>query len=1073
MSLAAGGGGGGSGSALFGLKSQIDLLTDESQSEADQSVDMLATVVVSFVYSNKQPSLFNLLIQMLSTTNSSNSNSNSNSTNNSNSGSSLKISTPLALGGPAHNNATLANIPFQPSPNPILAASASALPNPQQLQQQDGSLNYSGSITSAVRSTQSLMFHVLNDAIYAVSQQYQKNFYIHIIEPTAAAEQSHQMYDSLLAGCLSFINHMLCAAPTHFDFERYKQLLSVQGVNGIIKKHIKNLNPHVRSELIHYQKHKTANIKNGRQVQDKQNIDQLVARLVKLSFLNKDSEDKSFEEKLKLLGFEDSPEATLMGTGVLGLRNMIYFGARYSRIYHEILSVQMGKERDGAYYSFPQVAMALTNCLFEIYLDDDNLYEIIFDQDDWFEELFSISFELFDEIWEKEAKVPEDFVTVLHKTRNLISRIKWTNPDSIQSFQVNLGNVLDEIWNREVEIVEDSLKRIIPLSDSIIGLPTNANYQTQPSGNSSPRFQKFRSTNSSDRLKQPEGSDPQPTPVSTSTSSPALIDSSATEATASSSSSSTTSPSSSSTTPTNGAASQQQSTQQHARKYQRLRQQMKSISFKKLFESGVNTNRNSVNLSGTPIMTSATQDPTQPAEGTQVISLTASQEIPASPRRNYQPDGKNEEEVKTFARVSKLLKNAVSTLKHRVQPVDKDKEKEKEKEKKADSVQASPVVVAAQPVTDQELDNLELDGVKVSKQGSLRASGTAVYQTMRKMMQSIEKKGKTIKKRVKKQSGHHELTEEERAAKLERKQMRKEKRRMKKLMKQQKQIQYESENTIRMVQLPPNQPVDRGSFQELNLSFDDEVDSLDSNNDSEDADDTSTIEELTMDDDHKVEPSLITVAVPASTTEVVVTVNQESNVVVDTPAASSTITETETKTIVAEEAPKDTQLDTQPTIILSPASVPESTKLEPVVETTNSREMAMTDVSSIISTLSGDEPLTMISSAEVSPRSSSSFSKSPRPLSGSGKIDAPAKPGSLKPSASSTDIEGESKQKSLVSSRMNNFIKGPLGTIDRRKEAPVVKSTSIKQLVSFFESKQPSPPAISRESSRSNLHKAE
>ncbi|KYQ94041.1 engulfment and cell motility ELM family protein [Tieghemostelium lacteum] len=474
--------------ALAGLNLQFED-QDKLENSSDQKSELLigaTQTVVSFVFFNKQASLFNLLIQMLTT----------------------NTFSPASL---------QSNIPFQPSPTPITIKQPpqqqqqqQQQPQPQPQQQEGGnsSNQLNGSSNSAFSQSSniiqnpksSMMFNILHEAINSVSQQFQKNFYLYILE-----KQEHetvQGHDQLVAGCLSFINHMLSAAPTFFDFERYRQLLSSQGVNDLIKTYIKSVHPDTRSELLHFQKHKTNSIKIAKQTtsnDDKPSINSFLSRLLKMSFPS--DQDQSDIDKLRKLGFETSePIDELLSTGILGLRNLIYFSARYFRIYNEILEAQSSSQNPNP-YSFIRVGMNLTNVLYEIYIEDENIYEIIFDQDDWFEELFCISFELFDEIWEREGKAEEDFIPVLVKTRTILSRLKWTNPDSIQSFQVTLGNVLDEMWTKIENNKEEKemSARVGGLSDSILGLPyipgaANSHLNgSGGSGNPSPtyRFQKF------------------------------------------------------------------------------------------------------------------------------------------------------------------------------------------------------------------------------------------------------------------------------------------------------------------------------------------------------------------------------------------------------------------------------------------------------------------------------------------------------------------------------------------------------------------------------------------------------
>eukprot|EP01132_Coremiostelium_polycephalum_P011098 gene11098-13574_t len=482
---------------------------NESTTQNSELLVGATQTVVSFVFANKQPSLFNLLIQMLTTN---------------------KFS-PITLG----RSGSFSNIPFRPSPNPSMQLSNSNNSNNStqpQLQSQSSSpllssssSSSSGGVITPRTSSSSIppppqsprntpdksaqMFHILHEAINSVSQQYQTNFYLHILEkPTNENSNNNNNnnttpeQDNLIAGCLSFINHMLSCAPTYFDFERYRQLLSAQGVNDQIKKYIKSVNPNVRSELLHYQNHKINGIKTAKHtpITDRQAINSLMNRFLKISLPN--SED---DERWKVLGFDSSePTDELLGTGILGLRNLIYFGARYSRIFQEILQAQLNKETEDSSYSFVRVGMSLTNVLYEIYIEDENLYEIIFDQDDWFEELFCISFELFDEIWEREGNSDEDYIPVLHKTRAILSRLKWTNPESIQSFQNTLGSVLDEMWSKTQDIKEEKEMnaRVGGLSDSILGLPSIQGHSPSGVSHRFPKLfgvEKYKTVNSNRR----------------------------------------------------------------------------------------------------------------------------------------------------------------------------------------------------------------------------------------------------------------------------------------------------------------------------------------------------------------------------------------------------------------------------------------------------------------------------------------------------------------------------------------------------------------------------------------------
>ncbi|EFA75573.1 engulfment and cell motility ELM family protein [Heterostelium album PN500] len=1023
---------------LAGLKQQIEASDDSSQSETDQSVDMLTTAVVSFVFVSKQASLFNLLIQMLSTN---------------------KFA-------PVQNQF---NIPFQPSPDPSVV-----IPAHQE------SLN--SSTGSSSPKTSALMFNVLNDAINSVSQQYQKNFYINIIERT---DNNNPSYNQLLAGCLSFINHMLSAAPTHFDFERYRQQLSAQGVNDIIKKQIKNVDPNVRSELLHYQKHKIANIKTGKLIIDKQSIDHLVTRLLKVSFPNKTFDEPtsssngntSTEQKMKILGFQSGAttgsisNTELLGTGILGLRNLIYFGARYSRIYLEILNVQMKRDQEEAIYSFINVAMCLTNCIYEIYIDDENLYEVIFDQDDWFEEMFSISFELFDEIWEKEAKVPEDFVTILHKTRNILSRIKWTNQDSIQSFQIALGTVLDEIWNREDEIVEDQHRRLMPLSDSIIGLPHghgggsgSGNGKSHEHSNlthATQRFQKFFKSrkDSNDEIGLNSSSGSIASNVDSAPPSPSLQGS--TE-------------SSNNNNATTG-----------GRKVTHIRHHMKSMSFKKLFEFKDKNPNGGATLNQSQEIPRVDTDDEESRE-TQI----------------KEKDLSNEEEKKSFERIIKVLKNTAATLKHK-QSGDKSTAtkidtsalaQQQQAEVKSDSLDV--VIVSSQSSSsslNQELDqqttvaistdengqHFQFDDVqsinssqtsspKMNTSDKLKASGSVMYKTVKKVMHSIEKKGKTIKKKVKKrralsdQQMQAEMTEEERAAKLEKKLKKKQRRKM-------KNVQYEKENDTIVLQVSNEsingqKKVDRGSFQELNLDLDDQSDSLDSSDDSEDSDDESgtTVDDLTDNQSERHHG----LAIPKLKISNNMT-KSDSNSSINTQTSNSTCVSPKEYPIsysnssssndLLKQQPKQQQQHRQQQqqvqeppspLLLTPKSTTSDSQLQPPQQTLLSPDATTTentgnrrsvkdikDVFDALDELSkgyvSASTTPVSSSTEHStvntPRSSLSTPRRSTNISSSTNsytLDAPAKPGSMKTSTSSTDIEGEQKRSSVAQNnqRVEEFI---------------------------------------------------
>ncbi|KAF2078282.1 hypothetical protein CYY_000374 [Polysphondylium violaceum] len=617
-------------SAISGLNLQfLQQDIDDQSSTASGSVSiqntelltMATQTVVSFVFVNKQPSLFNLLIQMLTT----------------------NKFTPIPLGQNLENS----NIPFKPSPTPLM-------PNSNN--------NNNGSTSSlSPNEKAAMMFNILDQAINAISQQYKKNFYTHILEKPTELSPTH---DQLVAGCLSFINHMLHCAPTFFDFERYRQVLSAQGVNEIIKKYVKSVDPNVRCELLHYQKHKISGYRIAKQtsiITDHTNIVSFANRLCKMSFDQDFS--SSIEDKLKRLGFE-SPDPTeeLMGTGVLGLKNMIYFCARYSRIYKEILEAQLNKNGEQPFYSFSRVGFTLTNLLFELYIEDENLYEIIFDQDDWFEELFCISFELFDEIWEREARSIEDYITIVHKTRAILSRLKWTNPDSIKSFQVTLGNVLDEMWSKIQDQKEEMemTARVGGLSDSIIGLPPQ-----NAAGSSQNRFQKFIG----EKFKNRKSDAINPSSVSEqgenglNNSSGSVSSTATTNSTATTASTSTTNtPSSSNTTAVPASPTQHKVS-------------TKSLSFRKLFTD---------------------------------LKSSENERKPWT----QSPDGGTSD-----AAVPDTTNNNNSKL--------------------------SPDEIAA-------LDALEQQTPSSAMSGSLKSSGSYFYKTVKKAMTSLEKKGKTISKKVKK-----------------------------------------------------------------------------------------------------------------------------------------------------------------------------------------------------------------------------------------------------------------------------------------------------------------------------------
>eukprot|EP01133_Synstelium_polycarpum_P013340 gene13340-15689_t len=718
-------------SNLHNALAGLNLHVDEQVEESDNTELLVgaATAVVSFVFVNKQAALFNLLIQMLS---------------------SNKFTPAVATLD--RSDSALGRIPFQPSPDPTSEARGTSKQHP------------------------SHMFSILHNAVLAVSQQYQKNFYIHII----ANIQTTETDQLLLAGCLSFINHMLSSAPTHFDFERYRQLLSAQGVNDVIKKH------------------RTSGISMGKHVNDRATIEHLVTRLAKLSFPSANgNEDSSITEKIRLLGFEtDDATTELVGTGILGLRNLIYFGARYPRIYKEILTVQTNRDKEEAHYSFAHVAMSLTNAIYELYVDDENLYEIVFDQDDWFEELFSISFELFDEIWERDASNPEDFLTVLHKTRNLLTRIKWTNPDTILSFQVNLGGVLDEVWSKDDLTSEQ--RPVLGLSDSILGLPTSKHH------NHTYRFQKFFNERL-DRIKTVGRKDSAGSNVSSHSE-----DQTNTELTSSSSSAvrPPDSPSSAPTTPS-----------LHGHK-SHLRNGTKSTSFKKLFEFA----RSSHGASNEETLAAMNGEVKQVVFGEREATLD--DEESSMSTIGHQPTTLSQ----SIEKMAKKIKKSVHSMRH--------------KDKTPDSAESLGVEMDDQQsrtFTEQQsrtfTDQPQYEHEERHALDTIKSGGIAMYKTVKKAMHSIEKKGKTIKKKVKRRKainmdGYEGSGE---GAGVEEKSEKK-----KKKKKRTKRPEYVKESDVITINADGGHDVEgdaaikRTSFQPLELEF--ETDSLESSEDEEETD---------------------------------------------------------------------------------------------------------------------------------------------------------------------------------------------------------------------------------------------
>jgi len=922
-------------SAISGLNLQfLQQDVDDQSSSASGSVvqntellTMATQTVVSFVFVNKQPSLFNLLIQMLTT----------------------NKFTPIPLG-----QMESSNIPFKPSPTPLM-------PNGNN----HNSSNSSTTTTSTLSPNEkaALMFHILDQAINAVSQQYKKNFYTHILEKPTELSPTH---DQLVAGCLSFINHMLHCAPTFFDFERYRQVLSAEGINEIIKTYVKSVDPSVRCELLHYQKHKISGYRIAKQtsiITESSNIISISNRLCKMSF--DQDHGSSMEEKLKKLGFE-SPDPTeeLLGTGVLGLKNMIYFCARYSRIYKEILEAQLNKN-DQPFYSFSRVGFTLTNLLFELYIEDENLYEIVFDQDDWFEELFCISFELFDEIWEREAKSIEDYIPVVHKTRAILSRLKWTNPSSIKNFQITLGNVLDEMWSKIQDQKEEMemTARVGGLSDSIMGLPSQNN-GASGSPLAQNRFQKFIG----EKFKNRKSDAVNPAQVAEqgenglNNSSGSISSTTTTNSTATTTSNVTTTPSS----PTQHKIS------------------TKSLSFRKLF---------------TDLKTSENERKVWNQEG----------------------GGENVSSNTTGDNSSKL----------------------------------SPDEIAA-------LEALEQSTPSSVMSGSLKSSGSYFYKTVKKAMTTLEKKGKTISKKVKKSKKHKRdendtEPKEKKSKKLKEKKDPSKKKSVLHLSFQQPSLEH-SQNSNASLELPDDY--------KPSLDFDFDQNSSDSYDtseyDDEDEDDTNTdLQSITSSENNLKKSQVINhnvVRNDINSTPKTTTIVISSTGDFDNNNHNTNIQNTNTSTSDMLSTPRDDGASNpSPNLLGVAAPIAEKDQIG-----RSPSEQSLVDAASFNAHMKQKKLLDPLSEQPITPTTTTisgsnspdggSRKASPRPTNGASSFKRPAFTKQL-----STNSMGSHAYSSLSSERLKPVLsRAPIPQSFVNSHHDLTKSPSnisIKHLVTFFEEK--------------------
>ncbi|KYQ91428.1 engulfment and cell motility ELM family protein [Tieghemostelium lacteum] len=159
-------------------------------------------------------------------------------------------------------------------------------------------------------------------------------------------------------------------------------------------------------------------------------------------------------ELYKHLGFStDNPSLDLNSpnVGVMGLELVTFFGQNYQEIYQKILTTQ-NTTRKGREYSIIAVSNALVEILNEVLINSNDIHPTLISTVKPVEEIFSISFQLFDYTYDNmNSTTSIDLTKVLASVRKKqIIDVLNKSPTTMQSFkyisfrqQNNLSNYID------------------------------------------------------------------------------------------------------------------------------------------------------------------------------------------------------------------------------------------------------------------------------------------------------------------------------------------------------------------------------------------------------------------------------------------------------------------------------------------------------------------------------------------------------------------------------------------------------------------------------------------------------
>ena len=249
---------------------------------------------------------------------------------------------------------------------------------------------------------------------------------------TAAKARKHKPYEAIISamknedvnikvGALHVINSFIEHAPDRATFEEFLLLIENFGYLEELKAQLTTVTAVDFKKAVYW--HQVAKSNYWAQEKaigyDKTNPEHeaMLMELWTTCFPNEQLENR-VSEQWKLLGFQGTdPGTDFRGMGILGLKHILYFAKKYTRIFTEMAMTQA--QRKSHYYPVSTAGINISAMLLEILnvgkkQDDEvgEIFPILFDHPHALEEMYCVIFQMFHRVWDEMKADYMDFTVV-------------------------------------------------------------------------------------------------------------------------------------------------------------------------------------------------------------------------------------------------------------------------------------------------------------------------------------------------------------------------------------------------------------------------------------------------------------------------------------------------------------------------------------------------------------------------------------------------------------------------------------------------------------------------------------